>query len=208
MITRASTAAKAAPYTGWIVQRLLLLGALSAGVLATFAGPAAATTWTVVTDASTIGFSGAHAGRPFDGRFTQWQADITFDPENLDAASAVVRVDLTSASTGDRTYDKTLPSKDWFQTDTSATATFETQTFRKTGGSTFEADGPLTLRQIEVPVTLAFTFEEVDGTATIKGSAKLKRLDWQIGEKSDAAGSWVSLDIPITIDVTLKRAGP
>lgn len=167
----------------------------------------AATVWQVVPEKSRIGFSGTHAGREFTGTFQSWQADIAFDPQDLATSKAAVTADLTSAVTGDATYDKTLPTADWFNVSQIAQATFKTTAI--TAGAepkAFIAEGLLSIRGVEVPVSLAFSFVESGDEAHLQGTASLKRLAFGIGKGSDATGDWVSLDIPVTVEVTLKRA--
>ncbi|MEO1542862.1 MAG: YceI family protein [Pseudomonadota bacterium] len=180
--------------------------ALAACALTLFPLASKADTWAVNRDASTIAFSGTHAGAAFTGTFETWRADIQFDPADLTSAKADVRVDLTSANTGNMTYDKTLPTADWFDTNSSSEGRFVTNAFRAAGENAFEADGTLTIRSFEVPVTLAFTFERNGDSAVLKGKTKLKRMAFGIGKGSDASGAWVSLDIPVTVDVALTKA--
>jgi polyisoprenoid-binding protein YceI len=74
------------------------------------------------------------------------------------------------------------------------------------GGKSFTADGKLSIRGVDVPVALAFTFVETGDEAQLEGTAMLKRLDFGIGKGSDAEGAWVSLDIPVNVSVALRRA--
>lgn len=187
--------------------------AVAAGVVAVAAAqfPAAPSfavqNWNVVDDQSSIGFAGTHAGRSFTGTFQSWQADISFDPSDLASSRAEVTVDLTSAVTGDATYDKTLPTTDWFNVSQISQAKFVTTEFSKTADAhSFNAEGLLSIRGVEVPVTLSFNFIDQGQDARLEGTASLKRLDFGIGKGSDAEGAWVSLDIPVTVSVLLKRA--
>jgi polyisoprenoid-binding protein YceI len=167
--------------------------------------PAVAGPWTVVPADSKIAFSGTHAGNTFKGTFEKWDAVINFDPADLASAKATVTVALASAKTGDATYDKTLPTPDWFDTAKGPSGVFETSQFRTTGADTFEADGTLAIRGFKVPVVLAFTFKASGDTAKLVGKTKLKRLDFGIGKGSDGDGSWVALDIPVDVSVGLKK---
>jgi polyisoprenoid-binding protein YceI len=184
------------------------LSKIAALVLMMFASSAAtlATTWTVVPADSKITFSGEHAGTKFKGAFEKWDAIIAFDPADLAAAKATVTVALASAKTGDATYDKTLPTSDWFDVTKGPSGVFETTRFRSLGGNRFEADGTLALRGIKVPVVLAFDFTTDGDTAQLKGKTELTRMDFGIGKGSDATGAWVSLTIPIEVTVNLKKS--
>ncbi len=195
------------------VRRRRVLGvvvATTAMLLAGFQFPALASQWNIVADESRIAFSGQHAGTPFDGVFKRWTAEITFDPENLKAAKATVRVDLTSAETGNAMYDKTLPTGDWLNTGEANTAVFETTDIRRGDGeNSYVANGVLKLRGAEVPVQLNFDLVIAgDGNrAEMTGTSTVARMDFGIGKASDASGAWVSLQIPLTIKVVATKAG-
>ena len=165
----------------------------------------AAASWTVNPQESRIAFSGTHAGRTFTGTFGKWSADIAFDPADLAGSKAIVRVDLTSAKTGDATYDKTLPTADWFDTAKSATATFTTTSFKAVGPKRYEADGTLELRGAKAPVVVAFDLDISGDVARVTGRTRLQRLTFDLGKKSDAGGEWVSLEIPVEIALSAKR---
>ncbi len=167
--------------------------------------PVRASPWTVVPTESKIAFSGEHAGTKFKGTFEKWDAVIVFDPANLAASKATVTVQLASAKTGDTTYDRTLPTIDWFDSAKGPTGVFETTGFRAIAADKYEADATLTLRGIKVPVVFAFDFKTTGDTAKLVGKAELKRMDFGIGKTSDATGAWVSLSIPLDVTVGLKK---
>jgi cytochrome b561 len=166
---------------------------------------AAAAEWVVDAGKSRIAFSGTHTGRAFSGSFRNWTAAITFDPDDMAASRAIVRVDLSSATTGDAIYDKTLPTADWLDTARSATANFESIAFRSVAPGRYEARGELEMRGARLPVILVFDLRIDGDTAWMSGRANLKRLDFGIGKMSDADGAWVSLDIPLEITLVARR---
>ena len=177
-----------------------------AALCLTVTSPVSATNWTVVPADSTIAFSGTHAGKAFKGKFERWSAEIKFDPADLAAAKAKVIVELGSAKTGDTTYDKTLPTIDWFDIAKTPSGIFETTAFRSVGGDKYEADGNLIIRGFKVPVKFAFEFKANGDTAKLVGKTQIKRLDFAIGKGSDAPGEWVALDVPVEVQVTLKKS--
>lgn len=165
----------------------------------------AANRWTVDPRASRIAFAGTHAGSAFKGTFERWTADIVFDPADLPRSTAKVKIDLASARTGDQSRDTTLPGADWFDLATTSTATFETLSIASKGGSSYVADGRLSLRGVTLPVALAFDLAIEGRAARMTGKATIRRLDFGIGKGSDSSGSWISLDIPVDITVVATR---
>ncbi len=186
----------------------LLLSAFAAfAVLASLPAEAEAlpaTPWTVDPAASTIQFSGTHAGKDFTGSFKTWSARIAFDAANLEGSSAAVTIDTGSATTGDKAYDGSLISADWLDVTGFPQAEFTTTAFRQTGDTTFEADGVLKIKGIEQKLTLPFTLTMDGNTAAMEAHLTLDRLALGIGQKADAGAEWVSRDIGVTI--TLKAA--
>lgn len=169
---------------------------------AAWTSPAAAANWVIDPAASEIAFSGTHSGKPFKGTFQSWTGTIDFDPDIPEAAKVEIVVDLASAKTGDTTYDRTLPQKDWLDTTASTKATFTTTSIRKgESANQYVAEGSLTIRGKAASVSLPFTLAITGDKALMTGRAQLRRLDYGIGQTSDTPGSWVSLDIPVDVKV-------
>ncbi len=166
-----------------------------------FTASAHATSWAVDNAQSSIEFKASHAEKEFTGRFEQWTATIDFDPAQLDAAKAEVKIDLSSAKTGEKMYDGTLPQKEWFNTKEFPEANFVTKTFRKLDGNQYEADGTLTIKGISKDITLPFTLDIVDKTAEMKATITLDRFLFDLGTASDPKAEWVTKDVAVTITV-------
>jgi polyisoprenoid-binding protein YceI len=179
--------------------------------LALFAFPlnaqaASAQKWTVDPEASSIQFSGKHAGNEFTGSFKTWTAAISFDPENLEASVVDVTIDMGSASTGNKTYDGSLPSAEWLDSGAFPTATFAGTTFRQTGDTTYEVDGVLKIKGIEIPLTFPFTLDIKDDIAELDAHLTLDRIALNVGKKADSNGEWVTKDIGVTLTVKASKA--
>ncbi|MNE43015.1 hypothetical protein D3C80_1371690 [compost metagenome] len=168
--------------------------------------PGTATAWTIDKAASSIEFSGTHAGKAFKGRFEQWEGQIWFDPADLAGSKAVVLVRTGTAKTGDATQEGSLTGAEWFDPSAYPTARFETTAFKALGGNRYEATGTLRIKTTSVPVVLPFTFDEANGVATMAGRLELDRTLLNLGMTSDAGGDWVSKAIGVEIRVKAKRA--
>ncbi|TDR93471.1 YceI family protein [Enterovirga rhinocerotis] len=182
------------------------LAALVFASVCGWASSSLAATWLIDPGRSEIAFSGTHSGRAFKGVFQKWTGTIDFDPDIPETAKIEIVVDLASAKTGDATYDRTLPQKDWLDTAASAKATFTTSAVRRgEAPGQYVADGSLTLRGKAAAVTLPFTLTIDGDKAEMSGRAQLRRLDFGIGQSSDAGGSWVSVDIPVEVKVSATK---
>ncbi|KMO40936.1 YceI family protein [Methylobacterium aquaticum] len=182
--------------------RLALALGLSTASLAAAPLAAQAADWTVDPGKSRIGFSGVQVGAPFKGRFTRYDAQISFDPQKPEAGKAVVLIDLTSAETGDKQRDEALPQADWFDAGKTKQAWFEATRFVAKGGDAYDAVGTLTIRGLRKDVTLPFTLTVSGGTAHAVGRLDLVRTDYGVGQGPWANDSMVALQVGVEIDVT------
>lgn len=156
---------------------------------------------------SRIGFSGVHAGNSFSGQFTQWQADIAFDSEDLASSAIRVSFDLASAVTGDPFYDATLPEADWFDVAAHPSGVFQSASIERSEGSNYLATGTLALRGKALPVSFSFQLNEVDGFAqVIAPKIVIDRLAYDIGAASDPDAEWVSREISVQISLMATSA--
>ena len=175
-----------------------------------------APSWTVDYEKSAIKFRAAYMGRPFEGTFSGWKADIQLDtnaPASKDTpidGYIRVAIPLASVNTGEPYYDDNVTQGDWFDV-----AKFPEAVFEVTGGvfkdsdTQYEATGVLTLKGAKNPVRLPFTLTLNGATATAHGETTLKRMALGVGkgtyieEKGDA--EWVADDVLVTIDLVATR---
>jgi len=185
-----------------MLPRFLPMLALAAWV---GAAPVAAAEWSVDSVASSLGFIGSQSGKSFEGRFKNWQADIAFDPANPAAGHARVVIDMTSAVTGDRQKDISLPESDWFDAKRTPQAIFAATGFTAKGGNRFEAVGSLSIRGMTKTVTLPFSLEIVNDVARAKGRLDLVRTDFGVGQGEWADGTYVALAVAVVFDLTARK---
>lgn len=181
--------------------------AVSALALAALASPALAARWQIVPAQSSVGFTADWNGQKIAGRFARFTAAIDFDPAKPEAAKVSALIDLASVSTADRTVNGSLPGDDWFGFAKGASVARFTAT-RITRGrapNSYVAAGTLAMRGRSVPVTLPFTLAVAGATATMTGATTLDRRAFAIGAQSDAAGTWVSFAVPVTIRIVARR---
>jgi len=166
-------------------------------------GDASASDWKVVAAKSWLGFAGAAGGTPFAGRFSRWEAHISFDPEKADAGRVAVTVDMASAVTGDKEKDQALPQAAWFDAKSFPHATLAVQSFRAKGGHDYDAIGTLALRDATKPIVMPVTIEIDGNTLHATGHLDLIRTDYGVGLTTGA--QWVALKVVADFDVTAER---
>jgi len=182
------------------MQHIFLLALLLLHPAAT-----SATEWVIDPDASSITFTGTQTGSQFTGYFTDFDANISFDPEKPANATIAATIYLTSVNTSDQQRNTALPKAEWFHLDQFPTATFTSEHVYQTGPGAYEAKGFLKLRDITKEISLPFMFHEKDNAATVTGSTILNRRDYNVGTGPWATGKWVGLDIEVTISIKATR---
>lgn len=158
--------------------------------------------WQLVPDSSTVRFIGTQEGSAFRGRFSNFSADIDFDPANPSAGRIVGVVKMDSAQTGDAERDATLLEKDWFNPQDFMESRFESERIERLDDGTFAAHGQLTLIGVSKPVTLAFKFDVSEPEAHFVGSFDIKRLDFGLGW---TATNWIADDVTVQIELDLHQ---
>lgn len=160
----------------------------------------AAQAWAVVQEESRLGFEGSLDGDAFGGEFTEWSADIRFDPQNLEGSSIRGVVQPGSIDTGDSSQDETAASDDWLGGEE---AVYTSNEIRHAEAG-YEAVGELTVNGETAPLTLPFTVTITGDRAEAQSEFALQRADWGIGG-GDFDGA-VSDAITVTLDITAEKA--
>ncbi|MET0534602.1 MAG: YceI family protein, partial [Steroidobacter sp.] len=166
----------------------------------------AAAQWSMQPKESKLTFVGEQAGAQFEGSFDKFTAAITFDPKDLAASRFDVKIDTASVNTQDGERDTTIKSADLFDVKRFPTAHYVAEKFTAAGGNKYSAAGKLTLRDVTKDVPIEFTFESKDGAAWLKGTAKLKRLDFGVGQGEWKDTATVGNDVQVRFALRLKSA--
>ena len=179
--------------------------AASAGQSQQAAASTTAPMWQVSAAESTLTFTLIYEGREAQGSFTTWQANIAFDPDRPETSAITVTIDLSSVSINDGTLQGQAKGADGFDISNHPQAVF-TSTSVKANEGGYVAEGTLSMRGQTVPTTLTFTFQEVDGVATVTGSTTLDRTNFGIGAASAPSEATLKNTIEVGFAVKAKRA--
>jgi polyisoprenoid-binding protein YceI len=186
------------------MKTLAMLAVLLLAALPARAAPARA--WTVDKAASKVGFSSTMNGEAFSGAFRSWNADIRFDPSNLEGSSVTATIVAASVATGDPDRDQALPTAAFLSAVRFPTATFTARAFKDLGGGHYLAIGQLTLRGITKPLTLPFTLAITGSQARMKASVALNRLAFGVGQDEWKATTTLPAAVTVNLAITARRA--
>ena len=169
--------------------------------------------WSVDARHSTIGFSVRHFFTPVKGRFSEYEVEMTFDPENPESTSVRVQIDAASVDTNHERRDADLRSDSFFEVDAFPSITFESTSVRDLGGDEYVVVGMLTIRdvtaEVEMPVTLLGiqdipeNMQEMFGSrvASFEASLTIDRRDFGVGSGRWAETLIVGADVEIVLTI-------
>jgi len=183
-----------------IFTRILLASALTTTVL-----PATAAEWVLDPERSLVTFQYSYGSDPYEGRFTNVEANFDIDPLrptscDFDVTIHIEDIDVDNPEVADYLLDYEL-----FDVDTWPTATFTAENCRLTGVNTFEADGTLTIRDQTNPVTFPFdlSIETCDGQVCFNMTSEVEilRLEYGVGQGYWANTAEVPNEVTVVVDV-------
>jgi polyisoprenoid-binding protein YceI len=170
--------------------------------------------WSFDKAHSAVSFSIRHIFTPVRGEFSEYSGDVYFDPNNLDASSVDVIIQVSSIDTKNGKRDGHLQSPDFFNAEKYPEIRFTADEFKKTGNNEFVAMGELTIKDVTKEFELPFTLLGVGEHPMMKGTkiaamemnTKLMRNNFNVG-----TGDWTEtavvgdeVDIKITLELLNK----
>ena len=162
-----------------------------------------ATSYSADPQQSRLEFIGVQEGAEFKGTFRKFTAAIEFAPDALASSRFDVQIDLKSVDSMDKDRDTTIRGPDIFDVAHYPTAHYVTRSFTKTAAG-YTAVGALTLRGVTKDVPIDFKFTQTAAGAKLDGNAKLKRLDFGVGQGDWKSTEWVADAVKISFSLVLK----
>ena len=152
-----------------------------------------------------LGFSTVH------GQFREFDAEIDFDPENVEAARVRFVIQAASVDTLWAKRDEHIRGADFFDVANHPEIVFESTSVRKTGDDTAEVTGTLTLRGVSREVTFEARLNKLgpspfDASRTIAGftiEGEIDRTEFGVSYAAPAIGAV----IPIRVELEMSPAG-
>ncbi|MBL1268388.1 MAG: YceI family protein [Halomonas sp.] len=139
------------------------------------------------------------------GSFEEFEGQFAYDPEDLDASSAEIEVQVDSLTSNHAERDRHILSDDFLNASEFPTATFTSTGFESTGDDEGLLTGDLTLhgetQEIEMPVKLMGEGDDPWGNyrAGFEGSTTLTLSDYGIN-MSDFPESMHELELYVTFE--------
>ncbi len=199
-------------------RNILLVAVITLSSLTIAAGPAPMM-WNVDVAHTGVGFSVKHFFTPVEGKFDDYEIELTYDRENPENSSVRVSIAVASVNTGNDRRDNHLMSEDFFEAETYPFITFVSTSVREVAKGQLIVTGPLMIkgevRDIELPITIlgvkdipAEMREMLGGVteiASFEAGLDLIRRDYGVGTGNWAANAVVGDEVGISIAVEANR---
>ncbi|MEO0635695.1 MAG: cytochrome b/b6 domain-containing protein [Pseudomonadota bacterium] len=163
------------------------------------------TGWVVDLGASNLEVSFQYSGAETIGTFGNWSADIEFDPSAPESGSVTVDIDLGQFTIADAYLAGQAGGSDGMDVATNPTARF-VSTGIMADGDGYLLEGVLSFRGVDEPLTIPFTYEEVDEQALVAGGTVLDRLTFGVGAQNDPSGSFLGQEVTLRFELKARRA--
>ncbi len=136
-----------------------------------------------------------------NGFFGNMQANIQFDPNALATSTIEATVDVNSINTDNDTRDEHLRSDEFFDAAKYPKITMKSVSLKHKSGNNYSGQFNLTMKNHTKAFEVPFTYVAAGSTGTFKGSFKLNRLDFGVGEKSLV----LSNDVTVFIEAETEK---
>lgn len=173
----------------------------------TLAGGAFAADWKMLDESSAVSFTGTQQGSRFTGRFSSFEADISFDPANPAEGKIVGVVETATVNTRDHDRDSALLDRDWFDVENHPEARFVSESIEQGENGAYRAHGELTLKGNTKPAVMDFTFDvdkSSQASAHFSGTLNINRFDFNVGEGWNDT-SWIGERVTVDIELDLTQ---
>lgn len=162
-----------------------------------------ASDWIVKDGSIQIGVT--QFGSVVEGRFTDWTANITFDPAIQGGKSGQVEVIIAIGSLTLGSVTDQAMGPDFFDVSQFDTATFNADIITNIDG--FTADGTLTIKDVSIPVSMPFRLSLDGDDANVQAQLTLNRMDFGIGANMPDEGS-LAFAVGVTINLDATKSTP
>lgn len=148
-----------------------------------------------------IAFQIKNLGINSNGFFGNMQANIQFDPATLTTSSIEASADVNSINTDNDTRDEHLRSDEFFDAAKYPKITMKSVSFKHKSGNNYIGQFNVTMKDKTKAFEVPFTYIPAANGANFKGSFKLNRLDFGVGDKSLV----LSNDVNVSIEVETTK---
>jgi len=158
----------------------------------------------VQVNESSITFYYKQMNVPLDGKFSKFDAQVSFDPAKATQGQARIDINVGSIDTGSAEANEEVVGKLWFNAKAFPTASFVSTGIKTLGGNRYQAFGKLSIKGKTLDVSTPVTFQTDGAHGIFEGTFPIKRLDYLIGEGEWTDVSAVADEIQIKFHIVVN----
>lgn len=145
------------------------------------------------------GFTIAFKSKDPSGEFKKAKGNITFDADNLANSKFDISIDVSSINTGNSMQNKKAQTSEWFEASKYPNIKFVSSKVEKSGDG-YTITGKMTMKGVTKDKKIPATLTKSGNDLTFSGKFTVNRIDYGVGEKSDAVPDVmnISYSIPVT----------
>jgi polyisoprenoid-binding protein YceI len=133
---------------------------------------------------ATVTYQIKNMGFNTSGSFGGFIGDIKFDKTHLAGSSIEASVDVKTVNSDDDARDEHLRKEDFFDAARYPKMVMKSISFKQKSGNNYIGQFALTIKGKTKTIEFPFTFVQTSNTGTFKGSFKINRLDFGVGDTS------------------------
>jgi len=180
---------------------------LATTLLVVAAHPVQAADWTMDAGTSRLEFAVTFEKSVAPGVFREFDTRVRFDADKTTESRIDVGIATPSADMNIAAANKAISGPEWFDFARFPRSEFHATDVRRTDAGRYLARGMLSLKGVQQPVEVPFTWTEVGDTARMEGEFVVKRGAFGIGTGEWAATNVIGADVKIKFSVRLRKLG-
>lgn len=157
-------------------------------------------------DSGMLAFVGEADGNEFRGRFEAFGVDVCMSGHDLATGGIEVIVETDSADTRNRERDAELHGEQFFHVEAHPEAVWTSSVIEPAEGGGYRARGELTLKGVSADQPVDLQLDETDDGLRLSGSARIMRLDWDVGTGEFTDTDFLRNRVDLEFDLGLEAA--
>jgi polyisoprenoid-binding protein YceI len=146
---------------------------------------------------SDVNYEIKNMGFKTTGTIAGFAATILFDKEHLATSSIEASVDTRTINSDNDMRDEHLKKPEYFDVEHFPKIVMKSVTLKAKGGSNYLGEFDVTIKGKTKRVDVPFTYVVNGSTAVFKGSFKINRLDFAVGDKSMVLSNEVTVNLNV-----------
>jgi polyisoprenoid-binding protein YceI len=148
---------------------------------------------------SKITFKIKNAGITVDSSFSDLQANIKFNPKDLDKSVLKASLGVASINTGIKKRDKDLQIRKYFNVKKYPRITMTSKKIKHVEKDKYKGTFDLTIKGVTKQIEIPFTYTGKDNEGKFSAEFKLNRRDFGVGSKSLMLSDEATVFIEVTV---------